>query len=192
MRLLSAKVVFAGCVVMALSPSSASAAISVIGSGLAQGCYKAAEFGGNPQDGIQLCTRAIDETALSIGDKAATLINRGILYSRADNPNAAIEDYNLGLKLDGALGEGYVDRGASEIVLQQYDEAITDINQGIALKTNKPEYAYYDRALANEALGNIKGAYEDYKMAVQLVPDFALANEQLTRFKVVRKGSTGT
>jgi hypothetical protein len=29
-------------------------------------------------------------------------------------------------------------------------------------------------------------------MAVQLAPDFALANEQLSRFKVVRKGSTGT
>jgi tetratricopeptide (TPR) repeat protein len=172
--------------------SSADAAVSVLGSGLAQDCFHSAEFGGDLNDGVQVCTRALEETALSTADKAATLINRGILYARSNRVDNAIADYDHGLKLDGALGEGYVDRGACEILQRDFETALTDINKGIELHSNKLEIAYYDRAVVDEALGNVKGAYEDYKMAIQLAPDFALASEQLSRFKVVRKGSTGT
>ena len=184
------KAIALGCFAVAvLTASSANAAISVIGSGIAEDCYKAAEFGGSPMEGITTCTYAIDETALTNSDKAATYINRGILEARNNNPHAALEDYNRGLKLNGALGEGYVDRGASEIVLKDLDHALADINQGISLHANRLEIAYYDRAIVDEAQGNIRAAYEDYKMAVQLAPDFGLANEQLMRFKVVRKSN---
>src|SRR5665213_2868097 len=122
---------------------------------------------------------------------AATLVNRGILRSRADDSEGALADYNTGLSLDASLGEGYVDRGATEIVLKNYDVALADINRGIALKANKLEIAYYDRGIVDEAMGNVKNAYNDYKMAVELEPDFALANEQLMRFKVVRRRTDG-
>ena len=72
-------------------------------------------------------------------------------------------------------------------MLKRYKEALVDINKGIALGAKRPHIAYYDRAIADEALGDIRGAYEDYKKAVELEPDFALATEQLPRFKVVRK-----
>jgi len=87
--------------------------------------------------------------------------------------------------------DGYVDRGATEIVLKNYQDAVNDITKGISLNSNKIEIAYYDRAIANEALGNIRDAYTDYKKAVELRPDFALATQQLTRFKVVRKHTDG-
>ena len=153
---------------------------------------EAAEFGGSPKDGIETCSYAIDKEPLSIRDRAATFINRGILRSRATDPNGALGDYNAGLALDASLAEGYIDRGATYIVLQKYDVALQDINKGIDMGARKPQIAYYDRAIVNEALGNIRGAYEDYKKAVELEPDFALASEQLTRFKVVRKRSDGT
>jgi tetratricopeptide (TPR) repeat protein len=85
-----------------------------------------------------------------------------------------------------------VDRGATEIVLKDFNHALSDINRGISLKANQPEIAYYDRAIVDEANGDVRAAYEDYKMAVQLAPDFALASDQLSRFKVVRKSGTGT
>jgi len=174
---------------LSLFASSANAAISVLGTGLAQDCYQAAEFGGNPRDGVAVCTNALDETALTLRDRAATMVNRGILRSRDGDFKGALDDYNQGLSVDATLGEGYVDRGAAEIVRHDYEAALADINKGISLNANRLEIAYYDRAIVDEALGNVRDAYFDYKKATELSPDFALANEQLTRFKVVRKAS---
>jgi tetratricopeptide (TPR) repeat protein len=128
---------------------------------------------------------------LSAHDRAATLVNRGILHTRVDEIGAALVDYNQGLALDSTLGEGYVDRGASEIVLRNFDAALADISKGIDLHAQRPEIAYYDRAIVNEALGNIRDAYADYKKAVEIQPDFQLANDQLMRFRVVRKHGDG-
>jgi tetratricopeptide (TPR) repeat protein len=174
---------------LAVSPSQA--AVTVLGASLAHNCYEAAEFGGDPMAGITTCTYALDD-AMSTADRAATYINRGILKARDSNPEAALADYNHGLSLDDAVGEGYVDRGATLIVLKRYQDALTDINKGIAIGAKKPEIAYYDRAIADEAMGDVRGAYLDYRKAVEIAPDFTLANEQLVRFRVIRKATNGT
>jgi tetratricopeptide (TPR) repeat protein len=169
----------------------ASAAISVIGNTISASCYQAAEFDGKSLDGIATCTRALDQTTLTTHDRAATLINRGILKARNNDIQGALDDYNDGLTLDGSLGEGYVDRGAMEIFQRDFSTALADIDKGIGLNAARLEIAYYDRGIANEALGNVRDAYEDYKKAVELQPTFQLANDQLLRFKVVRKHPDG-
>jgi len=176
-------------VVTVLASGSANAAVTVIGNGLGANCYQMAEFGGDPARGVQICTLAIEQESLSVSDRAATYINRGILRSRGGNAEGALKDYNLGLGMDGNHGEGYVDRGATYIALQRYPEAMADIDRGIALGANKLQIAYYDRAIVHEAIGDVRAAYLDYKKAVELAPDFALASEQLRRFKVIRKES---
>jgi tetratricopeptide (TPR) repeat protein len=93
--------------------------------------------------------------------------------------------------MDTNLGEGYVDRGAIMIVMRRYDDAVADFDKGISLGANRLQIAYYDRAIADEALGNIRAAYEDYKKAAEIQPDFALATQQLTRFRIVRKSADG-
>jgi tetratricopeptide (TPR) repeat protein len=182
---------FAGAALLC-GASCADAAVTVLGRGLARSCFEFAEFGGIAQDGIETCSLALEQQALDAKDRAATYINRGILKSRSDDTSGALSDYDLGLSLDGALGEGYVDRGAAMIVLRRYGDALDDINKGIALGANRVQIAYYDRAVVQEALGNIRDAYEDYKKAVEIQPDFALAVEQLSRFRVVRKSADGT
>jgi tetratricopeptide (TPR) repeat protein len=175
----------------ALMGSQAQGAITVLGVSLAHNCYQAAEFGGDPTQGISTCTYALDAT-MSSRDRAATYINRGILKSRAEDPTGALEDYNHGLSLNDGLGEGYVDRGATLIVLKRYQDALNDINKGIGIGAKRPEIAYYDRAIVDEALGDVRGAYLDYRKAVELSPDFPLASEQLARFRVVHKTTNGT
>jgi len=165
----------------------ATAAVTVIGNGLGNSCYQSAEFGGEPKEGIRLCTLAIDQEPMPLSDKSATYINRGILRARLGDSEGALTDYNAGLAMDARHGEGYVDRGAVYIALQRFDDAMSDINRGIEMGANKPHIAYYDRAIVDEALGNVRAAYLDYKKAVELQPDFTLASEQLSRFKVVRK-----
>jgi tetratricopeptide (TPR) repeat protein len=183
---------FAIAATLTLAALPAHAAITVLGNTLAHNCFEAAEFGGNPNEGIAMCTSALSGPALSTADRAATLVNRGILKSRDEDPNGALDDYNRGLSLDANLGEGYVDRGATYIVMQRYNDALTDINKGIALGAKKPEIAYYDRAIVDEAMGDVRSAYQDYRKAVELEPDFTLATEQLARFKVIRKSPNGT
>lgn len=176
---------------LSLLAAPANAAISVLGSSISQACYHAAEFGENASDGIKTCDEALQQTPLSNHDRAATLVNRGILRARNNDAHGALEDYNKGLALDDSLGEGFVDRGAVEIVLRDFDSALADINKGISLNANRLEIAYYDRAVVDEALGNVREAYADYKKAVELEPNFQLANDQLMRFKVVRRRPDG-
>ena len=188
-RIASAALAAAG--ILLLTPA-AKAAVTVLGNGLAHSCFETAEFGGNPAEGIVVCDQALDQGTLAPHDRAATQINRGILYSHIDEIDAAIRDYNEGLALDPAMGEAYVDRGAAYIVLKRYDDALRDINKGIELNANRLQIAYYDRAIIEEALGNVRAAYEDYKKAVEIEPNFQLANEQLARFKVIRHQNDGT
>ena len=177
-----------GAVVL-ISPSQA--AITVIGTGMASSCYQAAEFGGDPRSGVVTCTNALDET-LSVYDRAATYVNRGILEARNDELKVSLADYDAGLKLRPDLAEAYIDRGNTFISVHRYAEALQDIDKGISLGARQLEVAYYDRAMAREGVGDVAGAYRDYKKALELQPDFALAADQLKRFTVtVHKATTG-
>ena len=40
----------------------AHAAVTVLGNGLAAGCFQAAEFGGDPKDGVPTCTGALQRS----------------------------------------------------------------------------------------------------------------------------------
>jgi tetratricopeptide (TPR) repeat protein len=170
-----------------LAASGAWAAVTVVGNGAAHSCFEFAEFGGTTIDGINTCDFALEQTTLSVKDRAATFVNRGILWGRKNESENALADYDKGISLNPSLGEAYVDRGAVMIVLKRYDDALADLDKGISLGANRPQIAYYDRAIVDEALGNIRAAYEDYKKAAEIQPDFTLATEQLARFRVVRK-----
>jgi Tfp pilus assembly protein PilF len=49
---------------------------------------------------------------------------------------------------------------------------------------DKVHLAYYNRGLAKEKLNDARGAYADYRKALELDPNFTLASEQLQRFLV--------
>jgi tetratricopeptide (TPR) repeat protein len=166
--------------------SSANAAETVIGGGWAQHCYEGAEYGLSPHEYIPICNAALQDV-LSSSDRAATLVNRGILKLAKLDANGSYADFNHGLTIRADMAEGYVNRGASLILLRRYDEAIAQINKGIAMNAKRPEVAYYDRGMANEGLGNIQAAYEDYKQAEALDPTFLEPAKELKRFKVTTK-----
>lgn len=166
----------------------AQAAVVVLGNSPAHACFEAADMGSTD---LSSCTFALEEMNLSTKDRASTYINRGIIYARIGDTNSALADYDKGLTTDSNVGEGYVDRGAALITLKHFADALEDIDRGIQLGTNKLQNAYYDRAIAHESLGNVRAAYDDYKMAVQIKPDFTPALEQLMRFRVVQKHEDG-
>jgi len=187
MKLRNLSMAFSGLAGIVLLAQPAGAAVTVMGPGLAQSCYQAAQFNLDAADGIKTCTIALDEQPLTLHDRASTYVNRGILRTRLAETEGARDDYNMAIRLMPDLAEAYIDRGANFITLKNYTQALADLDKGLALGAKQPEIAYYDRAVVHESLGDIRAAYEDYKKAVAIEPHFALAIEQLQRFKVVRR-----
>lgn len=175
-----------------LSAGAAQASMTVIGGGFGRACYEAAELNKQPDAALEVCNQALSLEALRPGDRAATLVNRGIIQMRAKNLTAAIADYDAALKLRPEAGEAYVNKGIALIHLGGRDkEAIALFTQGLAMKPSRPEVAYYTRGIAHELVGLTREAFDDYTQAAALKPDWAEPATQLQRFQVVRKPVAG-
>jgi len=163
------------------------AASTVIGGGNARGCYEAAEFNQSVKVGMAVCNAAINDDAMADSQRASTYVNRGIVHMHARNLTAAIADYDQAIKMNDRLAEAYVNKGIALVHLGGRDkDAVAALTSGLSYNPSQPEIAYYTRAIAYELIGKTREAYEDYKAAVALKPDWAEASAQLQRFSVVR------
>jgi tetratricopeptide (TPR) repeat protein len=173
---------------IALGAMPAAASILVVGGGQSHACYEAAEFSLPVSPSLAACTDSLDNEAMSLDQRASTFVNRGIVYMHARKLTAALADYDEALKLRPDLAEAHVNKGIALLHLGGHDsEAVAQLTAGLELKPSRPEVAYYTRGIANELLGATREAYEDYKAAVALKPNWTEAAEQLQRFSVVRK-----
>jgi tetratricopeptide (TPR) repeat protein len=175
---------FAAAIAFCVAP--AQGAVQVLGNGIAHSCYKVAEANLEPRHGVVLCTDALLHGTLSQRDRTATLVNRAILRSRAGDLTGAMADYDTALEIGANDGEVYLNRSATLIALKRYADALHDADAAVNAGVPRMEIAYYNRGLANEALGNIKAAYDDLAAALKVAPDFAAAKDALARFRVVR------
>ena len=170
-------------VLLALAAGSASASVLVLGEGLAPACSKAAFRGKADKASVETCTRALDE-ALATRDRAGTLVNRGVMLMRGKAYGPAARDFEDAIRLSPDLGEAFVNRGVLRMADRDYAGALTEIDRGIQLGVDEPAKAYYNRALAQEGLGDAKAAWLDYRKAQSLDPDWDAPAKQLVRFKV--------
>jgi Flp pilus assembly protein TadD len=68
--------------------------------------------------------------------------------------------------------------------LRNFQEAIAELSRGISGQPSRPERAYFARARAHEETGDLHGAYNDYRAAAQLAPNWEPAQLELARFRV--------
>jgi tetratricopeptide (TPR) repeat protein len=167
-----------------MAPNQAKAAVTVYGSGFAAQCFHTAKYGGDLRAGIADCARAIETEPLSDRDMAGTYINQGVLYMTLNDYVSAQRDFEEGVKLDPNLGEAFVNLGGVKIAQMHFAEGIADIDHGLALGPEEPEKAYFNRALADEGLDDVKAAYFDYSKAAELKPTWAPPRTELARFTV--------
>jgi tetratricopeptide (TPR) repeat protein len=161
------------------------AAVTTLGSTSARLCYEAAERNLSLRTGLAECDRALTEELLDVRDRAATLVNRGIIRLLLKNPAGALEDYNMAISLKPGMGDAYLNRGFLYLRLGNRDEeARTELTRGIELGSSNPAAGYYGRAFANELTGRISEAYQDFRKAAELKPDWASPKEQLARFQI--------
>jgi len=171
-----------GMTVLGLASAQAQITVSQ-GSGPGQECYRHARFGFDPIAGIKACDLALEQV-LTISDRAATYDNRGVILNQAGRSDEAGEDFAKAIALQPDLGDPYINSGSVLIKKKLYEDALVQINKGLALGVSMPQVGYYDRALALQLLGRYKESYYDYKKALEIEPNFRLASERLKDFVV--------
>ncbi|QMW21944.1 tetratricopeptide repeat protein [Sandaracinobacteroides saxicola] len=164
------------------------AAVTLMGGGMGRSCFEAAEMKRSTRTSIEICTQALEEEALGRRDRAATLVNRGILKMQGRDLDGAIADYAEAIRVDGSLAEAYVNHGIALLHKGGRDrDAIAALSQGLSMNPSRPEVAYYTRAVAYELTGDMRQAFEDYQAAAAAKPGWEEPIEQLKRFSVERK-----
>lgn len=169
---------------MGLAAAPAQAFVSVIGNALGRDCFLAAKAGVHLDEALNTCNAALEDGTLTLHDRAATYINRGVIKNAKGQYQASMDDYERGIAILPDLGDAYVDRAAALIRMQRYDEAIADTNKGMALGLSFEPIGYYNRAVAEELKGQYKESYYDFKKVLELDPHFQLAEDQLKNFTV--------
>lgn len=162
------------------------AAVTVVGSSSARMCFEAADSPMTPTvRELRYCDNAFEEGAMSSHDTVATHVNRGILRLRRNQVDAAIADFDQAIRLDPRQPEAYLNKGAALIRLNDANEALRLFTVALEYNTRRPEIAHFGRAIANESLGNVRAAYDDYRRASELDPDWSDPQTELRRFRVV-------
>lgn len=168
---------------LVLISGPAAASVLVVGEGLAPACSKAAFAGRADRKSIETCSQALEE-GLTTDDRAGTLVNRGVMRMRAKAYGDAQRDFDAAIRLRPDLGEAYVNRGVLRMADRDYAGALAEIDRGIGLGVDEPAKAWYNRALAQEGLGDAKAAWSDYRKAQALAPEWDAPARQLKRFQV--------
>jgi tetratricopeptide (TPR) repeat protein len=172
-------------VLSSMLAAPAGAAVTVIGSNAARQCYEAAEapFAARPET-LAMCDRALDGPPLSTRDLVATYVNRGILRVRGGDLAGGIEDFDAAIARDPDVAEAWFNRGVALLRTRGAAAALPSFEEAVARGTDQPALAYFGRAVALEALGNVRGAYADFRRASELAPGWDRPRAELARFTV--------
>jgi Tfp pilus assembly protein PilF len=159
-----------------------------VGNSSARDCWEAAEAQDYDRNAIYHCNLALENEGLDDANRAATFVNRGVLYMRNRNYTLAERDFRKAMTTDESNPEAYLNMAISHLRQNENDTSVMPmIEKAIALNTRDQALAYYSRAILHERSGNIRQAYYDYKKAHELAPDWDEPAEDLQRYKVVRK-----
>lgn len=164
-------------------PTAASAGIFTLGGPLAVNCYNAAETRLVTRESIQACNRALVEEPLTVRDRAATLVNRGILYMVGTRHAEAEASFDSAIALDPALADSWLNKGFLRLREGDGRAALPLIDRALELRAQRQALAYYARGIANEQAGNISAAYADLQRARALDPDWDLPVRELARYQ---------
>lgn len=179
------KLLAAALLVAPSAPGMAS--VMVIGNSSARACFEAADSPIAPDsDDFRTCDAALRDEALSRHDQVATYVNRGILRLRRNQIDMALVDFDTAIRLDPAEPEAYLNKGAALMRMDNARDALPLFTASLERNTTRPDIAHYGRAIANETLGNVRAAYEDYVRASQLRPGWQEPLVELRRFRIVQ------
>jgi len=154
----------------------------------ARACFQAASIAARihytSRKDVDNCTYALNRTAMSPRDRAATLANRGIIYMALEDYQKAIQDYTMALSLKPEFGELNVNIGNVYYLGKAFDKAVVEYTTALEKNTSKPHIAHFNRGMAHESLGDLASAETDFKTALQMMPDWLTPQLKLDQLKI--------
>ena len=164
--------------------TSAAATVNSTAGGFGHRCYLAAKLRDTSSQAIRSCNRALAEKALPRTDRVATYINRGILHLHRSATKKAAADFDRALALDPSQPEAWLNKAILTVRIGGGAEALPMIQNALELKARRPALAHYIRAIVEERRGNIRAAYDDFRRAQELEPNWQDPAVELRRFNV--------
>ncbi|MBI1252431.1 MAG: tetratricopeptide repeat protein [Alphaproteobacteria bacterium] len=134
-------------------------------------CSRAAAQGDVSDTAVEACQQA-RESRLTFNDRIATLINSGVVHLRRGEFDRAIGFYDQVLAQEPDHAIAMFNRGAAMVHAGRYAESVSSLTQSLTLGVAEPHKAYYYRGAARRALGDLRGAREDFRSALAIAPDF--------------------
>ena len=131
------------------------------------------------------CTMAIGMADTAESKLAAAYANRSVLHLVRAEYEDSIADSNAALEADGQLAQAVVNRGVALLLEHRPADATADFTRALAMAPAHQERVYFNRAMAREDLGDLKGAYADYRRALEVNPQWDRPKQELARFTVV-------
>lgn len=172
--------------------TAAAGSVSVLGSSPARKCFEAADTENGSRSALSACNAALMDTTLTQHEVVATYVNRGIVRMHGKDDAGALVDFDLAIARDGNEAEAYLNKA---VLLLKNDEsgerALPLFDTAIRKGTSRPEIAYFGRAVAHEAQGDIEAAYRDYRMAAEIAPEWPDPQRELTRFSISPRPGKG-
>ena len=153
----------------------------------AQQCFNAAQNGAQLKFGLDHCNVAVVDP-LTIY-RAQTFVNRGIIRYDMGDRKGALNDFDIALDYNPSLGDAYLNQALVLVAEKRPQDAMAAISKGIALGATNLQVAYYSRGEIEDDAGHFAQAYRDYRQALMIKPDYAPAQRQLERFKVVPRST---
>ncbi|MCX7357025.1 MAG: tetratricopeptide repeat protein [Alphaproteobacteria bacterium] len=173
---------------VAVAQRSDPSAVTVVGRDAnARRCSDQVMRGDTSDETITRCTEALGYRHLTQAAEIQLRINRGVTFMRRQQNEEALADFDAVVEIDRRHPEAQVNRGAALLQLHRYGPAIAAFTEALGLGVREPYKAYFNRGAAREALGDVRGAFEDYNTALEIYPDWGPANAELQRFARQRR-----
>ncbi len=181
-KYLTASFLIASCAALPIQAHASS--VTVYGSNAdAHSCYKAALAERATRQNIDACSDALASADLFKRDRAAVLVNRGILHKLDDNIEGAWFDYKAALKINPKLPEALANRGNLYFLAGYFDKAMEDYDNAMAYGIKNQGPVRLNRAMALGWMGQDAQARAGFDDVIERYPKWQLAKDNYQRYK---------
>lgn len=160
--------------------------ITIADNSMAGDCYGFAEKRSTRPEALGICSRALVMEPLNADNRAATLVNRGVIRMIHNDYSGAESDFDAAIALDPSQSDAWLNKGFLRLRTGDGSVALPFLERALQLRARRPALAYYARGIAHEQSGNIRAAYADLNRARDLEPGWTMPAEALSRYQVVR------
>ncbi len=168
-------------ILLASGISPAEASMSVLGSSKGKECYVQARMSAGHSAAIAVCRDALAFDSLRERDRAATLVNLGIILTHAAKHPEALKAFDDAEALRPGLTEVMINRGNTYFHQREFALAIAEYGRSIDAGTDRRAEAYVNRGLAHEYSKDFPSAARDYACALAHRPEFPKADRGVLR-----------